>query len=156
MWAERDGWRARRLFLDGRTTELETAFTATVPKRSRRPFRPVLACALVLACAMLLTLAAAPQADAATPEQAKCTRHSGEFKPGPAIAPAVTLTPDLPTQTVNFAGGRGWQFAEVVLKASRPLPSSFEASQLDVEVLRRFSRQSETLSTITLPPPTFT
>ena len=110
----------------------------------------------VLACALLLTLALATQAGAATPEQAKCTRHSGEFKPGPAVAPAVTLTPDLPTQTVNFGGGRGWQFAEVVLKASRPLPSSFEASQLDIEVLRRFSRQSETLSTITLQPPTFT
>ncbi len=72
------------------------------------------------------------------------------------MSPAVTLTPDLPTQTVNFGGGRGWQFAEVVLTASRPLPNSFEPSQLDIEVLRRFSRQSETLSTVTLPPPTFT
>jgi hypothetical protein len=57
---------------------------------------------------------------------------------------------------VNFGGGRGWQFAEVVLTASRPLPSSFEPSQLAIEVLRRFSRQSETLSTVTLPQPTFT
>jgi hypothetical protein len=121
-----------------------------VLKRCGQRLRPVLACALLLALALVT------QAGAATPEQTKCTRHSGEFKPGPAVAPAVTLTPDLPTQTVNFGGGRGWQFAEVVLKASRPLPSSFEASQLDIEVLRRFSRQSETLSTITLPPPTFT
>lgn len=101
-------------------------------------------------------LAVGQPADGATSEQARCTRHSGEFKAGEAVSPAVTLTPDQPTQTVNFGGGRGWQFAEVVLTASRPLPSSFDPSQLDIEVLRRFSRQSETLSTVTLPPPTFT
>jgi hypothetical protein len=110
---------------------------------------------LVVGCG-LLTLAAAQPAGAAAPEQRMCTRHSGEFKAGVAVAPPVTLTPDLPTQTVNFGGGRGWQFAEVVLTAARPLPNSFDPSQLDVEVLRRFARQSETLSTVTLQQPTFT
>ncbi len=126
---------------------------ASAPSVRRRRKWPV---GRVLACAMVLTLSAAQQADAATGEQANCTRHSGEFKAGETISPPITLTPDLPTQTVNFGGGRGWQFAEVVLTASRPLPSSFEPSQLDIEALRRFSRQSETLSTVTLPQPTFT
>lgn len=112
--------------------------------------------AKILVCIAPLVLATAPAADGAASEAAQCTRRAGEFKPGPAVTPAVNLTPDLPTQTVNFGGGRGWQFAEVVLSASRPLPKSFAPSNLDIEVLRRFTRQSETLSTVTLPPPTFT
>lgn len=150
LCAQGDGRRASRVYKEHSAVALASA---SAPNGRRRRKWPV---GRLLACALLLTLTAGQQANAATSEQARCTRHSGEFTPGEAISPPVTLTPDLPTQTVNFGGGRGWQFAEVVLTASRPLPSSFEPSQLDIEVLRRFSRQSETLSTVTLPQPTFT
>jgi len=111
--------------------------------------------ALVLSLALAF-LAGAPAAYAAARNPAECTRKAGEFSPGAAVKPAITLTPDLPTQTINFGGDRGWQFAEVVLSASRPLPWGFKPAQLDIEVLRQFARQSETDSSATLAPPTFT
>jgi hypothetical protein len=89
-------------------------------------------------------------------EPSECTRKAGEFSPGATVKPTITLTPDLPTQTINFGGDRGWQFAEVVLTASRPLPTNFKPEQLNIEVLRQFARQSETDRSVTLAPPTFT
>jgi len=91
-----------------------------------------------------------------TPPPPGCARQAGQFQTGPPVAPAITLTPDLATQTINFGGGRGTQFADIVLKASRPLPATVSASQLDIQVLRRFTRQSNTLATVALPGPTFT
>ncbi len=105
---------------------------------------------------MVASLAGACNAYAKPREPAECTRKAGEFSRGGTVKPTITLTPDLPTQTINFGGDRGWQFAEVVLSASRPLPSNFKPEQLNIEVLRQFARQSETDRSVTLAPPTFT
>jgi hypothetical protein len=111
----------------------------------------------ILALALLaVALLWAPAASGATPEQADCTRKSGEFTPGRKIDPPITLTPDAATQTVNFGGGRGYQFADVVVKASAPLPASVKPQDLDIEVQRRIVRQSDTLTTVSTNPPTFT
>lgn len=105
----------------------------------------------------LLIAAAGPAAASSSPpEQAKCTRKASQFQEGPSASPKIVLTPDVATETINFGGGRGWQFADVVLRASQPLPASFSPSQLDIQVLRRFSRQSDALSTVAIEPPLFT
>jgi hypothetical protein len=110
-----------------------------------------------LALAFCLSVAFAPAASAsAPPEQKQCVRTAGQFSRGTAFKQPVTLTPDVPAETVNFGGDRGWQFADVVLRSSQPLPGSLKPSQLDIEVLRRFTRQSETLRTIAIEAPRFT
>lgn len=110
----------------------------------------------VVAVALFIALAAAPVQAATASEQSTCTRKSGQFERGTPVKKQIDLTPDQPTQTVNFGGGRGWQFADVVLKASPPLPRHFRVAQLDIEVLRRVTRQSESLVTVSLLPLTFT
>jgi hypothetical protein len=116
-----------------------------------------LARAAVLAVATLLIAASPPTAQGKKAgEEATCTRQAGKFTAGTGVSEPITLTPDLPAQTVNFGGGRGWQFIDVVLKASRPLPSSFEVSQLDLEVVRRLIRQGDTTTTISSTPLKFT
>jgi hypothetical protein len=72
------------------------------------------------------------------------------------VKPPITLTPDIPAQTINFGGGRGWEFVDVVLRTSRPLPPSFAISQLDLEVLRRLVSQGDTTTTVSSGPITFT
>jgi hypothetical protein len=109
-----------------------------------------------VAVAQSLLVSGAAAAGSPPPEQAKCTRHPGVFQEGPAVSPKTVLTPDVPTQTINFGGGRGWQFADVVLRVSQPLPSTFSPAQLDIQVLRRFTRQSDTLNTVAIDPPLFT
>jgi hypothetical protein len=106
-------------------------------------------------CLAFLVFSAAP-AWGQRPEESTCTRAAGKFKPGKAVNPPITLTADPPTQTVNFGGDRGWKFADVVLKASRPLPPRVRVAQLDLEVLRRLSRQGETTTTIATKPMKFT
>jgi hypothetical protein len=100
--------------------------------------------------------AAAPHATAISHEQSLCTRNAGAYSPGNSVKPPITLTPDLPAQTVNFGGGRGWKYVDVVLRASQPLPTGFEISQLDLEVLRHLVSQGDTTTTVASGPITFT
>lgn len=87
------------------------------------------ATALTLAVAVAVAFAAPPTAAAsvtAAPagEESSCTRKPGVFKPGrtPAEeAEPIALTPDQPAETLNFGGGRGWKFIDVVLRAARPV-----------------------------------
>jgi hypothetical protein len=123
----------------------------------RRDLRRLLAWSFAAAVvAQPLLVSGAAGASSSPPEQAKCTRQPGVFQEGPAVSPKTVLTPDVPTQTINFGGGRGWQFADVVLRVSQPLPTTFNPAQLDIQVLRRFTRQSDTLSTVAIDPPLFT
>jgi hypothetical protein len=72
------------------------------------------------------------------------------------VTPPITLTPNLPGESINFGGERGWKFVDVVLKASAPLPQAFKASQLDLEVGRRLIRQGDTTTTVATGPMRFT
>jgi len=114
--------------------------------------------ALAWIAMLLLTMPPPAQAQSADsqPEESSCTRKAGVFQPGKAVEPPIALTPDLPAQTVNFGGGRGWKFIDVVLRASRPLPTDFSTSQLDLEVLRRLVRQGGTTTTVASRPLNFT
>jgi len=99
---------------------------------------------------------AGSQGTGTSQEQSSCTRKAGTFSPGKSVAPPLTLTPDIPAQTVNFGGGRGWKFVDVVLRASQPLPADFNVRQLDLEVLRRLVSQGDTTTTVASGPITFT
>lgn len=112
--------------------------------------------AVVVLTTVLLAAAPIGAQDQKAGEETTCTRQSGKFTPGTAVLEAITLTPDLPAQTVNFGGGRDWKFLDVVLKASRPLPASFNVSQLDLEVIRRLIRQGDTATTVASAPMKFT
>jgi hypothetical protein len=118
---------------------------------------------LALAVAIAIPLAAAPLAAGsvtAAPEQEEsgCTRKPGVFEPGgtPEQSEPIALTPDQPAETINFGGGRGWKFIDVVLRAARPLPNDFKVSQLDLEVLRRPTRRGDTTTTVATKPLSFT
>lgn len=114
-------------------------------------------CTAAAICAGALVFATpAAAGPAAVPEESKCTRKAGTFKPGKPVAPPITLTADQPAQGVNFGGDRGWKFPDVVLKTSRPLPPRVTAKHLDLEVLRRLVRQGETTTTIEAQPMSFT
>jgi hypothetical protein len=89
-------------------------------------------------------------------EARKCTRHSGQGSPGPALKPAVKLVPDNPGEVVNFGGSGGREFVDVVLNATPALPKSLQPSQIRIVVLRRFTRSSQTLRREAAPVPTFT
>jgi hypothetical protein len=99
---------------------------------------------------------AASSGPSASHEQALCTRQAGVYAPGKPVRPPITLTPDDPAQTINFGGGRGWKFVDVVLRASKSLPASFTVDQLDLEVLRHLVSQGDTTTTVSSQPITFT
>jgi len=110
---------------------------------------------LFMLCLAAPTWAAA-RGTATAHEQSLCTRKAGTYSSGKSVTPPITLTPDLPAQTVNFGGGRGWKFLDVVLRASQPLPTDFDVHQLDLEVLRRLISQGDTTTTVSSRPITFT
>jgi hypothetical protein len=91
-------------------------------------------------------------------EEGDCVRQAGEGRAGPALEPTVKLVPepDSASQVVNFGGSRGWQFADVVLNARPALPKSLEPREIRLEVLRRFTRTSDSLPTASAPTPRFT
>jgi hypothetical protein len=114
---------------------------------------------VVLSLVPLCSAAPAWSASSGTPaphQESLCTRKAGAYAPGKVVKPPITLTPDIPAQTINFGGGRGWEFVDVVLRASRPLPPSFAVSQLDLEVLRRLVSQGDTTTTVSSGPIAFT
>ena len=75
---------------------------------------------------------------------------------GSPLKRAVKLTPDPSAAVVNFAGSGGSEFVDVVLNATPALPASVRSSQIRLEVLRRFTRTSQTARTEAAPTPTFT
>jgi hypothetical protein len=113
----------------------------------------------VIALGVLLSLCAgAPFALAqnAPAEAQTCTRQPGQGGGGPGLKQSIKLVPDLPSQTVNFGGTRGWEFVDMVLTATPALPLSVTPNQIRLSILRHFTRTSQTLPTATAPSPVFT
>jgi hypothetical protein len=131
--------------------------TSRAPRRWFPDTTALLCLVLGAACfgPSIALAAASPAAKARTTSLDSCSRHIGDFKGGKPIDPSVTLTPDVPAQTINFGGGRGTQQIDVVLRASAPL-KELQSKRVGLEVLRRLTRQSDTLPTVTSNQPTFT
>jgi hypothetical protein len=90
------------------------------------------------------------------PNANQCKLNPGQGGGGRSLKQSVKLVSDLPSQTVNFGGSRGWEFVYVVLTATPALPSSVTSNQIRLSILRPFTRTSQTLPTATAPIPKFT
>jgi hypothetical protein len=87
---------------------------------------------------------------------ASCDYDATTRTNGATIKPAVKLVPDFAGHTVNFGSSRGTQYVDIVLNATPALPESVKPTDIRLQVLRRFSRVSGTLPTVSAPWPTFT
>lgn len=96
-------------------------------------------------------------AQGATTEECPIPANT-EAAPGPVLKTPITLSvtePDPPTEVINFDNGRGVKSFTVVLKASSPLPPSFNADQLEFSNPRALKRVSTDLESASLAFPTF-
>jgi hypothetical protein len=108
---------------------------------------------IALCLAVPLAVASAATASAATCDKTPPIAATSAPPKG-TKALGVTLTPDTPTEVVNFGPGRGTKDIDIVLNASAALPAWFTAGHLEVDVPRRLRRVGENLQSVTGSAPT--
>jgi hypothetical protein len=112
---------------------------------------------VLAACLLGLVLLALPSAaGAATPAPPLCTRHVDDAATGPALSPAITLSPspDSAQRIVNLGTNRGMKTVQrLTFTTDRALPASLTADQLTLDAL--ISRAGTSLESTDFPDPTF-
>lgn len=134
--------------------DLQSLWTVVNGRRSTQA--SAARCLAVVASLMMLCSLLPAVTRAAGGDERSCTYKTSQSPNSKPVNPTAKLSPDLPTQFVNFGGGRGWKFVDVVLNATPALPASVGAGDIRLEVLRRFTRISPTLPTRYAPTPAFT
>jgi hypothetical protein len=115
-----------------------------------RRVRWVLVAALLVLAVVAIPTASAPAGENPCPQAANQPAVDG-----PVVKPEIGLESTTTGEVLNFDGTRGIKSLDVVIGASRAIPRSITAKQLEIDSPKRFKRVSDKLESTTLRLPTF-